>query len=83
MDESSDHLMATCCNAIKECGPEMDYILGSYTSKLQVMDVGVNKPFKGYVRKTYENFMIANPENGKVRRKDIVQWIQTGWEKQR
>ena len=46
IDEFSVHLMATCCNAIKECGLEVDYILGDYSSKLQVMDVGVNKPFK-------------------------------------
>ena len=41
------------------------------------MDVGVNKPFKGYVREAYENFMLGNPENRKVKRKDIVQWIPT------
>ena len=51
----------------------MEYILGGYTFKLQVMDVGVNKPFKGFVRESDENFMIGNPENGKVKREDIVQ----------
>ena len=50
MDEFSVHLLTTCCNAIKECGSEVDCILGDYTSKLQVMDMGMNKPFKGYVR---------------------------------
>jgi hypothetical protein len=43
------------------------------------MDVGVNKPCKGYVRQAYENFMIGNIENRKVRREDIVQWIEIGW----
>ena len=46
-----------------------------------MMDVGVNKPFKGYVRQAYENFMIGNIENRKDRREDIVQWIEIGWEK--
>jgi hypothetical protein len=36
------------------------------------MVVGVNKQFKGYMREAYENFMIGNPENRKVRREDIV-----------
>ena len=27
--------------------------------------------------------MIVNPENRKARREDIVQWIQTGWEKEK
>jgi hypothetical protein len=44
------------------------FILGGYTSKLQVMDVGVNKPFKGLVRQVYDYFMIGNIENRKVRR---------------
>ena len=26
----------------------------------------VNKPFKGYVREVYDNFMIGYPENRKV-----------------
>ena len=78
MDKFSVHFKTTCCNAIKECGSEVDYILGGYTFKLQVMDVGVNKPFKGYVREAYENFMIGNPENRRGRREDIIQCIQTG-----
>ena len=62
MDEFSVHLIASCSNQIKGCETTIDYILGGYTSKLQVMDVGVNKPFKGYVRQAYENFMIGNIE---------------------
>ena len=81
MDEFSVHLMASCSNQIKGCGTTIDYILGGYTSKLQVMNVGVNKTFKGYVRQAYENFMIGNIQNRKDRREDIVQWIEIGWEK--
>ena len=81
MDEFSVHLMASCSNQIKECVTTIDYILGGYTSKLQVMDVSVNKPFMGYVRQAYENFMIGDIENRKVRREDIVQWIEIGLEK--
>ena len=47
MDEFSVHLMASSSNQIKGCGTAIDYILGGYTSKLHVMDVVVNKPFKG------------------------------------
>ena len=46
-----------------------------------MMDVGVNKPFKGYVRQVYENFMIGNIEHRKVGREDIVQWTEIGWGK--
>ena len=42
-------LMSSCCNQIKDCGIDIDYDIGGYTEKLQVMDVGVNKPFRGYI----------------------------------
>ena len=80
MDAFSDHLMASCSNQIKGCGTTIDYIFSGYTSKLQVMDVDVNKPLEGYVRHAYEDFMIGNIEHRKVRRGDIVQWIESGWE---
>ena len=80
MDEFSAHLMTSCCNVITECGSEVDHILGGYTYRHQVVDVGVKKPFIGYVREAYEIFMIGNPENRKVKREEIAQWIPTGWE---
>ena len=40
----------------------------------------MNKPFMGYVRQAYENFMIGNIESRKVRRENIVQWIEIGLE---
>ena len=49
MDEISVPLMASCSNQINGCGTKIDGILGGYTSKLQVIDVGVNKPFKSNV----------------------------------
>ena len=50
MDEFSVHLMSSCINQIQDCGTKVDFVLEGYTSKLQVLDVGVNKPFKGYVK---------------------------------
>ena len=41
MDEVSVHLITTCCNEIKECRSEMDFILRDFNSKLQVLDLGV------------------------------------------
>jgi DDE superfamily endonuclease len=81
MDEFSVHLIASCSNQIKGCETTIDYIIGGYTSKFQVIDVGFNKLFKGYIRQAYENFMIGNIENRKIRREDIVQRIEIGWEK--
>jgi transposase-like protein len=79
MDEFSVHLMQECVDPIRECGTEIDFILGGYTSKLQILDVGVNKPFKGYVKKSYERFMVGNTERRKVTRLDVAKWVEEAW----
>ena len=80
MDEFSVHLMLNCVNPIQDCGTEVDFVLGGYTSKLQVFDVGVNKPFKGYVKESYEQFMV-NTEGRKASRLDVAKWVKDAWNK--
>ena len=79
MDEFSVHMMSSCCNEIKDCGTGIDHYIGGYISKLQVMDVGANKPFKGYVQQEYEKFILGHVDNMKVSREDVVHWIESGW----
>jgi hypothetical protein len=68
MDEFQVHLMAISLNAIKDCGNAVDFICGGYTSKLQVLEVGLNKkPFKGFVRDAYEDWIVARPHGTKVK----------------
>ena len=50
---------------IQDSGTKVDFIVSGYTNKLQVLDVGINKPFKGYIRESYQNFMMGNT-NGKM-----------------
>lgn len=47
-------------------------------SKLQVCDVGVNKPFKDYVKQEYEQFMVTQ-EGRKAKRLDVAKWISKAW----
>jgi hypothetical protein len=67
--EFSIHSAASCCDLIKGCETEVDDMLGFYTSKVHVMDVGVNKPFTccSYMRQAYKCFMIGNTNNREVR----------------
>jgi DDE superfamily endonuclease len=45
MDECPSHLlMSNVCKAFADCRTEVDYIPGGYTSRLQVLDVGINIP---------------------------------------
>ena len=81
MDEFQVHLMATSLNAIKDCGRSVDFICGGYTSKPQMSNVGVNKPFNGFVRDAYENWMVIHPHGTKVKRQDVAQCVWTAWER--
>jgi DDE superfamily endonuclease len=42
MDEFSSHMTAKVKMAIYACNSEIDFIIAGYTSKLQVLDVGLN-----------------------------------------
>jgi hypothetical protein len=60
LDEMSAHMTTDVRNAIAECNTHLGLIPGGYTSKLQVMDVGYNKPFKNHYRDFYDEwFMMA------------------------
>jgi hypothetical protein len=80
MDEFTVHLRSIATDTIRSVGTEIDYIPAGYTSKLQVLDLGVNKPFKGYVRREYERFMVTNASNKRPPRKEVAQWIKDAWD---
>ena len=79
MDDFTVHKVGRCVDAIKNCGTEVDFVLPGYTSRLQVLDVGVNKPFKDYMRGYWEDYMVANVDNPKVQRHHIAQWVEMAW----
>ena len=80
MDECTVHLMSSCVDALQDCGTEVDFVVGGYTSKLQVLDVGINKPFKDYVRQDYGKFMVSK-KGRKTTRLDVAKWISSAWDK--
>ena len=49
MDECTVHKSSECVQHIQSCGIDVEFILGGYTGKLQVLDVGINRPFKAQV----------------------------------
>jgi transposase-like protein len=79
LDECRTHMTAKIASAFIECDTEVDFIPGGYTAKLQPMDVGINKPFKNYVRRMFDEWLIANLNNNKPKRNDVSQWILDAW----
>jgi hypothetical protein len=60
------------------CNTEVEIIPAGYTCKLQPMDVGVNKPFKGYIKHKYMEWMVLN-RNLKPSRASVSEWIDGAW----
>ena len=48
---------------------------------LQVLDVGVNKTFKGHVKESYEQFMVDNTDGKKASRLYVAKWVDEAWNK--
>ena len=78
IDEFSVHMTTKVKKALADCNTEVDYIPGGYTSKLQCMDVGINKPFKNYIRNSFEDWLVANSD-AKPTCRDVDKWIWDSW----
>ena len=52
------HMMNSDVNAIQDIGVEVEYILGGCTSLCQPVDIDITKPFKAFLRKPWEKWMI-------------------------
>jgi hypothetical protein len=60
---------------------EVDFIPAGYTACLQVMDKGLYKPFKPYLREENVNWLMNHQECQKPSRADIAKWIIRSWER--
>jgi transposase-like protein len=81
MDEFKVHLMVTCLNAIQNNGTEVDFVIGSYTGCVQILDKGVNHPFQSYAREEFENFVLTNLSSCHPTRGEVSSWVNTAWKK--
>ena len=80
LDSYTAHMTAAVKRAIHMTGTELEFIPPGYTSKLQPMDVGLNKPFKDRLRHEVERFLTTNPLGEKPTRPIVSHWIDQAWE---
>ena len=71
------HMMGSVVNRLATLNTQAEIIVPGYTSKLQVLDVGVNRPFKCYVANEYNAHLIQN--GSKPNRQDIAHWVNRAW----
>jgi hypothetical protein len=83
LDQFRVHTMGEVQSALHDCGTTIYMIPPGYTSKLQVLDVGINKPFKDYVKECYLTFLVENSgsEKVKVTRQHVATWVTNAWKK--
>ena len=58
---------------------EVDFVLAGRTSELQVLDVGINKPFKDDVKRKFGDFIFSKQPRERVTRLRMTQWIAEAW----
>jgi hypothetical protein len=74
------HLMGSVNNQINKLGTEVDSIPGGYTGSVQLLDKGVNTPFKGYLRDQFKEWMCTNGLRRRPSRVEVAQWVVKAWE---
>lgn len=79
LDWAPAHMMSSVKMAIADCKTELEYVPKGYTSKLQVLDVGVNKPFSDYIRQQVDGWQVKHAFDAKPRRQDVSHWIKMAW----
>jgi DDE superfamily endonuclease len=83
LDECTVHLTDAVKEALARNNTDLDYIVPGYTSKLQPLDVGVNEPYKSYMRNNVESYMVISNHGTnaiKIHRRDVANWEAECWE---
>ena len=83
----SVHLMAEIVARLEVLNVDQIVIPPGMTGKSQPFDVGINKPFKDYVREEYRQWRMGNisfTAKGYIKKpgkKDFLQFVSKAWEK--
>lgn len=79
VDKFTANMTSKVLDAFAEAETILDFIIGRYTSKLQVLGVGINKSFKYNLRECFESFIVRS-ETLKVHRVDVSHWVSIAWQ---
>ena len=87
LDSFRSHIVESVKNRLLEKNTNIAIIPGGCTSKLQPLDVAINKSFKSKVKDQYNNWMVSNIHTftpaGKIKRPSysmMATWIKESWD---
>lgn len=81
MDNYGPHTVSDIRKGIAKTKTAVVQLPPNMTSSVQILDVGVNKPFKDYMKGFYEQELIRQRGQMKVTREMMTHWIADSWEK--
>jgi DDE superfamily endonuclease len=83
LDIFSVHAMTEIVNRIADYEGHVELLPPHSTSVLQVMDVGINKPFKNHLKEQYDMWCLEhiNDARQKPQREDVSKWIKKSWDR--
>lgn len=88
MDAMTSHLGEEVKKTVNAAGGHIAIIPGGLTSKLQPLDIAVNRPFKVFIREEWAKWMIRGTHTftatGRQRRAgydEICKWILSSWQR--
>jgi hypothetical protein len=73
------HLKDENLIAVGRAGVEVDFIPAGYTPPCQVLDKGINKPFKQFLGQQSIAWLQGAPQGSKPDRVTITNWISNSW----
>jgi hypothetical protein len=65
--------------AVQRTGVEVDFIPAGYTSCLQVLDKGINKPFKQFIQQPSIAWFQGALQGAKPDHVTITNWVSNSW----
>ena len=75
LDGYTGHMTSSVRRAVNPTNAELKFIPPGHTSKSQLMDVGLNKPFKDRLQHEVERYLTANPLGEHPTRPVVSHWI--------
>jgi hypothetical protein len=81
MDEFKVRLVGTCLNAIQNTSTQVDFVLVGYTGCVQILNKGVNRPFKSYASEEFKNWMLTNISSCHPTWGGVASWVNIAWNK--
>lgn len=75
IDDYSSHKVSSVVKAIRSIGCLVSVLPGGSTSKIQPMDVGVNKPFKDRLKTSWVLHMTSENAEKEISRQMLSHWI--------